>query len=72
MSLRPDIRGMLRLRRPEEAQIVRSGVVERLVASGADRRAAERLAEESYRRVDSEIEAQLRAAAGGCVSPPVR
>ena len=58
--MRPDIRGAAGVRHPEEGRIVRAAVVERLVASGADRLAAERLAEASYRRVLNAIEAQLR------------
>ena len=63
--MRPDLSATAQLLRPEEAKIVRQAVVERLVASGANRRAARRLAEDSYRRVADGVEAELKMNAVG-------
>ena len=42
----------------EEGRIVRANMTERMVESGFDRRLARRLAEDSYRRVATRMEAE--------------
>ncbi len=46
--------------RPEESRIVRSAMTERMVEHGFPRKLAEQMADESYKRVEAQIEAALR------------